>query len=53
MTNRQSCRSSHNSPQLGSSLSMHYGIPVLSAVVRAGCVRACIVQAFIVIIQGG
>lgn len=39
MTHRRSCRSSHNSPQLGSSLSMHYGIPVLSAVVCVGCVR--------------
>jgi len=54
VTHRWSCRSSHNSPQLGSSLSMYYGIPVLSVIVCVECVRACvIVEAFIVIIQGG
>lgn len=29
MTHRWSCRSSHNSLQLGSSLSVYYGIPIL------------------------
>lgn len=53
MTHRWSCRSSHNSLQLASSLSMYYGIPVLSAIVCVECVRVCIVEAFIVIIQGG
>lgn len=53
MTHRWSCRSSHNSLQLGSSLSMYYGIPVLSAIVCVECMCVRIVEAFIVIIQGG
>lgn len=53
MTHRWSCRSSHNSLQLGFSLSVYYGIPVPSEIVCVRCVYVCIVEAFIVIIQGG
>lgn len=53
MTHRWTCRSSHNSLQLGSSLSIYYGIPSLSAIVCVECMCVCIVEAFIVIIQGG
>lgn len=53
MTHRWSCRSSHNSLQFGSSLSVYYGIPVLLVIVCVQCMYVCIAKAFIVIIQGG
>lgn len=53
MTHHWSRRSSHNSLQLGSSLSVYYGIPAPSMIVCVERMRVCIVEAFIVFIQGG